>query len=527
LNDNVANRAIEWIEVYLTAFNKLEKMKNDDFFISWIGRDIFQSVYLARAREHLVDILTTLLKQTDTDEDLIKKEEQNALDFRQAMFEMWYRVSSKVHVLIPEAKLNEKTSNLVSETVRAYMECEMNKLKRSLIYRISSLAKSNLSNVKNEPEINDMISKVGNSILEDIEIATLHIATLINPEDTKFQALENRKQVFHTWIQSSVMKVFEDVCTFMEDQVMSHSQFEIHVGKEAEEASKLPEHKRNKVTAVTSRKNYQSNTPTGLLLVSRLFRDLCKDYLKRIKASLEKQFPTKTKAFLFDIGHLEYCLKNCAQHYILVYIETQGQRLDKVIRIGIESHDWLNDSGVVRGVRFGIVSVVKDMSEIADFVNKVFPMKNAITERKKRNNETSSFPFASIDNANGQQHEIVKDVMKIFNKDASAFRIKSPVLDNNLDINPGKILVEIMKISLKTFNECVRMCTFGKDGFQQLQVDAHFLKITWSKLVDDEKVIISMINEVMNSCAERCLELSPLDQNIIQTLVDKKVEQLQ
>lgn len=584
LNSHVINRAIDWIQVYFTAFHKLDT--NEDYFVNWIGRDIFQSVYLTRAREHLVDTLvssnksfsnnvsspssSSLTNQSagglDSGGDdpassvhlLNNTSLMPAQDFRHAMFQMWYQVTSRVHILIPEAKMSEKASNLVSDTVKAYMEYEMSKLRRSVLSRMIQLSRTSPSSVKQDSkEVSDLLSVTCTSIVDDVKIVASQFYALINntkssgssgsggseriesPTDESFQVLVSRKQIFHTWIQTSIMRVIEDVCAEMSNRVMPHSQVRIHVNTEAEEASKLPELKQKKAIAsiVASMKKQQFCTPAGLLLVCRLCRDLSRDHLKRMASYLEDKFPTKSKATLFDVAHLTTDLLTCGQQYLVGFIETQGQRLNKFIRTGIESHDWLNDSDVVRGVRHGIVSVVKEMSEIAEFVNRVFPAPTSTLSSSSSSSgsgsgsgsgsskkEASSFSYASM-NQNGQQ-DVMKDVMKIFNKKLSTFRITPPTLSITTEVPPSKILIEIIKIALKTFEECIRMCTFGKDGFQQLQVDAHFLSCMWSKLVNDDKVVISLVTEAMNSCAERCLEFSPLDKTIVQTLVDKKISQL-
>jgi hypothetical protein len=519
LNQNVIDRAIDWIQVYITAFQQYEKREreHEDFLVNWI-KDMFQEVYLARAREHLVNTLTDPLEFTDTDTDLLVNDPQTSQDFRHAMFQMWTQVSSRVHILIPEAKLAERAGNLVSDTVRAYMEFEMNKLQRSLVYRMKTLAKQNPASIKQESDINDLIATVSEAVVSDVKAACGHFALLIKTEgNDQFFILKDKKRNFHTWIQRSVMRVFEDVCADMRERVHPHSHCQIYSNKEAEEASRSSDLRKKKTVSARQQIAY---TPSGLLLVCRLCRDLCKDQLKKIKNHLQEQFPIGSES-LFDVSDLESLhLKVCAQQYMTGYIESQGQRLNKYMRTGLESHDWLKDD-VVKGVRQGVVFVVNEMSDIADFVNRVFP---ARVDKKKKDTTSSSFAFASNQS---NQMGFERDVMKLFNKNLTTFRINPPTLDINVEVDSSLILLEMMKICLKTFNECVRMTTFGKDGFQQLQVDAQFLRVIWSKLVDKEKYITDLVDEVVDSCAQRCLEATPLDKNIVQSLVDKKIQSLE
>ena len=52
------------------------------------------------------------------------------------------------------------------------------------------------------------------------------------------------------------------------------------------------------------------------------------------------------------------------------------------------------------------------------------------------------------------------------------------------------ILTGIVKIALKTLLECVRLRTFSRFGFQQMQVDTHYLSLFLWRFVSDENLVI-------------------------------------
>lgn len=58
---------------------------------------------------------------------------------------------------------------------------------------------------------------------------------------------------------------------------------------------------------------------------------------------------------------------------------------------------------------------------------------------------------------------------------------------STVEFNKVSILTGIIKISLKTFMECVRLKTFSKYGLQQIQVDTHYLQLYLWRFVADEK----------------------------------------
>lgn len=54
----------------------------------------------------------------------------------------------------------------------------------------------------------------------------------------------------------------------------------------------------------------------------------------------------------------------------------------------------------------------------------------------------------------------------------------------------------IIKMSLKTFQECVRQQTFNRSGYNQIQLDVQYLRGTLRDKMIDEVVIDSLLDEV-------------------------------
>ncbi|KAJ1632799.1 Vps51/Vps67-domain-containing protein [Pavlovales sp. CCMP2436] len=84
----------------------------------------------------------------------------------------------------------------------------------------------------------------------------------------------------------------------------------------------------------------------------------------------------------------------------------------------------------------------------------------------------------------------------------------------------------LIKLSLKTLCELVRCTTLGRHGYQQLQVDACMLRWALQECVDDTTVLQALIDEVMTSAHERCLQPDPIETELIEALCDAKRQQL-
>lgn len=58
------------------------------------------------------------------------------------------------------------------------------------------------------------------------------------------------------------------------------------------------------------------------------------------------------------------------------------------------------------------------------------------------------------------------------------------------------VISTVVKMTLKTFEECVRLQTFNRGGYQQIQLECHYLREPLQNLVDDATVVEVMLDEV-------------------------------
>lgn len=85
----------------------------------------------------------------------------------------------------------------------------------------------------------------------------------------------------------------------------------------------------------------------------------------------------------------------------------------------------------------------------------------------------------------------------------------------------------IIKITLKTFIEITRLRTLSKSGYQQLQVDVEFARVQlWRLVASEEKLVNSMLDEVMAAAGARCTEPSAsMESSVVEKILshDKAV----
>uniref|UniRef100_A0A6N2NA08 DNA helicase n=1 Tax=Salix viminalis TaxID=40686 RepID=A0A6N2NA08_SALVM len=86
------------------------------------------------------------------------------------------------------------------------------------------------------------------------------------------------------------------------------------------------------------------------------------------------------------------------------------------------------------------------------------------------------------------------------------------------------VITTVVKLCLKSFLEFVRLQTFNRSGFQQIQLDIQFLRASLKEIVEDEAAIDFLLDEVIVGASERCLDPIPLEPPILDKLIQANLE---
>lgn len=63
-------------------------------------------------------------------------------------------------------------------------------------------------------------------------------------------------------------------------------------------------------------------------------------------------------------------------------------------------------------------------------------------------------------------------------------------------MSQDSVLTTVVKLCLKSLQEYVRLQTFNRSGFQQIQLDTQFLKNSIKDSVEDEAAVDFLLDEV-------------------------------
>ncbi|XP_009332419.1 PREDICTED: vacuolar protein sorting-associated protein 51 homolog [Pygoscelis adeliae] len=234
-------------------------------------------------------------------------------------------------------------------------------------------------------------------------------------------------------------------------------------------------------------------SPALLLLLARLCLDYEATTVSYILTLTDEQFPPQDTGPAVTPGPA-LCAeaRGAAQRLLDHYVQVQGAAVAQMLRKSVETRDWL---GTVepRNVRAVMKRVVEDITAIDVQVGQLFE------EGVRRG--------APMDT------HLLSNIQKLFSERIDIF---SPV-----EFNKVSVLTGIIKISLKTLLECVRLRTLGRFGLQQVQVDGHYLQLYLWRFAADERVVQGLLDEVAASAAHRCLDPVPMEHSVVELICER------
>lgn len=219
-----------------------------------------------------------------------------------------------------------------------------------------------------------------------------------------------------------------------------------------------------------------------LLILTKLCLEFESNSIGYLLTLVDEQFFISNKIGITRQKELVDLHRESARRLLNYYVRVRGLNLSQMIRKSVETRDWLNNIEP-RNVRAVMKRIIEDITAIDLQVGELFEEGNKkdkgsdssrntygtrITQRSARSYTPSTF-----------DNKLLSNIQKLFAEKIEIF--------SNVDFSKVSVLTGIIKISLKTFLECIRLKTFSKYGLQQVQVDCYYLQMYLWRFVSDEK----------------------------------------
>lgn len=262
--------------------------------------------------------------------------------------------------------------------------------------------------------------------------------------------------------------------------------------------------------------------PSLILLLSRLCLDFHESTIDYLLSLTDQQFPVDEEmskgCVVTSASQLSNNAKNVSQLLINHFVRIQGLTVSQMIRKSVETRDWLSTIEP-RNVRAVMKRVVEDMTAIDTEVGLLYEEGS----RKAHSSDSSKWTYNqqrgqqraqwSFTPSTGFDQSLMSNIQKLFSEKIEIF--------SAVEFSKVSILTGIVKITLKTLLECVRLRIFSKFGLQQIQVDTHYLHLYLWRFVSDEKLVYVMLDEVVNSTVHRCVEPDMMETSVVEVICER------
>ncbi|XP_009999785.1 PREDICTED: vacuolar protein sorting-associated protein 51 homolog [Chaetura pelagica] len=239
--------------------------------------------------------------------------------------------------------------------------------------------------------------------------------------------------------------------------------------------------------------------PALLLLLARFCLDYEATTISYILTLTDEQFPPQdTDAGVTPGPALCAEARGAAQRLLDHYVQAQGGG------VGPEPPPSEGVTGVVPQVGQLFEEGVR-RAQSSDSSRRAFSVYSS--SRAPGRYAPSYTPSAPMDT------HLLSNIQKLFSERIDIF---SPV-----EFNKVSVLTGIIKISLKTLLECVRLRTLGRFGLQQVQVDGHYLQLYLWRFAADERVVQGLLDEVAASAVHRCLDPVPMEHSVVELICER------
>ncbi|KAK2457063.1 vacuolar protein sorting-associated protein [Trifolium repens] len=220
----------------------------------------------------------------------------------------------------------------------------------------------------------------------------------------------------------------------------------------------------------------------------------------------------------------EICRKfrSAGEKFLHLYINMRTQRISLILKKRFTTPNWVKHKEP-REVHMFVDFFLQELEVIGNEVKQILPQ--GIRKHRRTDSNGSSVSSRSnplreekLGRSNTQRARsqlLETHLAKLFKQKVEIF--------TKIEYTQGSVVTTIVKFCLKSLQEFVRLQTFNRSGFQQIQLDIQFLRNPLREIVEDEAAVDFLLDEVIVATAERCLDPIPLEPPILDKLVQAKL----
>ncbi|KAK3042977.1 hypothetical protein RJ639_000954 [Escallonia herrerae] len=211
------------------------------------------------------------------------------------------------------------------------------------------------------------------------------------------------------------------------------------------------------------------------------------------------------------------------EKFLHLYINMRTQKISVLLRKRFSTPNWVKHKEP-REVHMFVDLFLQELEVVATEVKQILPQglqrKHHRTDSNGSTTSSRSNPLRDDKMGRSNTHRARSQLLETHL--AKLFKQKMEIF-TKVGHTQESVLTTVIKLCLKSLQEFVRLQTFNRSGFQQIQLDIQFLRTTLKETAEDEAAVDFLLDEVIVAAAERCLDPIPLEQPILDKLIQAKL----
>lgn len=217
--------------------------------------------------------------------------------------------------------------------------------------------------------------------------------------------------------------------------------------------------------------------------------------------------------------------RSAGEKFLHLYITMKTQKVSVLLKKRFTTPNWIKHKEP-REVHMFVDLFLQELEGVLSEVKQILPQ-GAIRKHRRadsngstassRSNPLRDDRMLSRSNAQKARSQLLETHL------AKLFKQKMEIF-TKVESTQDSVVTTIVKLCLKSLQEFVRLQTFNRSGFQQIQLDIQFLRNSIKDTIEDEAAVDFLLDEVIVATAERCLDPVPLEPPVLDRLIQAKLE---
>ncbi|XP_027349423.1 vacuolar protein sorting-associated protein 51 homolog [Abrus precatorius] len=266
--------------------------------------------------------------------------------------------------------------------------------------------------------------------------------------------------------------------------------------------------------------------PSLILVMAQLSAFIGQTAIPKITEELADSFSgCNVGGYDYGLSFVQICQKFriTGEKFLHMYINIRSQRISLLLQKRFATPNWIKHKEP-REVHMFVDLFLRELKVTGNEVKQILPQDIRKHHRANSNGSTASSRSNSFREEKSSRSNIQKarshqlletHLAKLFKQKVEIF--------SKVEYTQESVVMTIVKLCLKSLQEFVRLQTFNRSGFQQIQLDVQFIRTPLKEIVEDEAAMDFLLDEVIVAAVERCLDPIPLEPPILDILIQAKL----